>query len=91
MNEMFDSDVFKESYKKLFEKDANDELKMGSAARLECFVSKDLKICGAIGNCTSLKKGGPSVSEIEIGQGGTSAWYMGGIDRCSTQAIYLDL
>ena len=32
------------------------------------FLSKELKISGAIGPCVSLKKKGPMVSEIEIGQ-----------------------
>jgi hypothetical protein len=30
-------------------------------------------------------------SETEIGQGGTNSWFLGGIDRCTSIAVYLDL
>lgn len=36
---------------------------MATAARCDLFVSKELKISGALGNCTSLKKTGPMVAE----------------------------
>lgn len=91
VNESFISEVFKDSYKKIFEKDMNGELKIGSAAKIDLFLSKDLKVNGAIGACISLKKNGPSIGEVEIGQGGTTSWYMGGIDRSSTISFYLDL
>jgi len=91
VNEMFLSEVFKDSYKKIFEKDQNGDLKIGSAAKIDIFLSKDLRVNGAIGACTTLKKNGPSVGETEIGQGGTTGWYLGGIDRSSTIAFYLDL
>ena len=38
------SDVFRESYKKLFDRDVNGCLKMGFAAKLDIWVSKDLKV-----------------------------------------------
>ena len=67
MDESFNSDMFKNTFKKLFEKDSNGDMKMGYCARLDYYCSKDLKVCGAIGPCTSLKKGTPIVSETEIG------------------------
>jgi protein transport protein SEC23 len=91
MHEVFNSEMFKDSFKKLFDKDANGDLKMGFAAKLDMLVSKELKISGAIGPCTSLKKGSPLVAEVEVGQGGTTSWYLGGIDRASSLAFYFDL
>ena len=44
MQEKFDSDVFKETYKKLFDKDANGFLKMGFGSKIDIFLSKDIKI-----------------------------------------------
>lgn len=38
------SDVFRESYKKLFDRDPTGCLKMGFAAKLDVMVSKDLKV-----------------------------------------------
>lgn len=91
MQESFSSDVFKDTYKKLFDRDPNGYLKMGYAAKLDMHVSRDLKIQGAIGPCISLKKSGGMVSETVIGEGGTTSWYLGGIDRNSTIAFILDL
>ena len=91
VNESFISEMFKDSYKKIFERDANGDLKFGTAGKIDIFLSKDLRVNGAIGACTSLKKNGPLVGETEVGQGGTTSWYMGGIDRSSTIAFYLDL
>jgi protein transport protein SEC23 len=61
VHEEFNSNVFKDSYKKFFELDQNNCLKMAFDSKIDVIVSKDLRICGAIGPCTSLKKGGPMV------------------------------
>ena len=37
-------------------------------------TSSEFKVCGAIGNCSSLNKKGTNVAETEIGQGNTNAW-----------------
>jgi len=64
MNEEFNSDVFKATYKKIFDLDPEtNELKMATAAKIDLFVSKEIKINGALGNLTSLKKPGPMVAE----------------------------
>jgi hypothetical protein len=34
---------------------------------VELFLSKEMKVQGALGNCTSLKKAGLIVSETQIG------------------------
>lgn len=41
---------------------------MGFAATLEVSTSREFKVCGAIGLCSSLKKPGHAVSETQIGQ-----------------------
>lgn len=67
MNEEFNSDVFKQTYKKIFDLDPEtQELKMATAGRIDVMVSKELKINGALGCCTALKKPGPMVSETEV-------------------------
>ena len=71
--------MFKDSFKKLFELDANGYFKFSYAGKIEMFLSKDVKVQGAIGPCVSLKKGGPMVSEVETGQGLTTQWYIGGM------------
>lgn len=56
MDESFKNETFPSSFEKIFEKDPNGDLKMGFSARIEFFISKDLRCSGAIGPCTSLKK-----------------------------------
>ncbi|KAL4494573.1 hypothetical protein ABPG72_004475 [Tetrahymena utriculariae] len=90
-NEEFNSDPFRDTFRKIFEKDQNDELRFASAARIDMFVCKEVKIQGAFGSCSSLKKGGPMVAETPIGQGSTTQWYIGGMDRNSTLTFMLDL
>ena len=75
----------------MFEKDENGDLKYGFNGETSIHCSKDLKVSGCIGPCISLKKGGPQVSETEIGQAGTTVWYLGGLDRNSTLAFYIDV
>lgn len=91
MQESFNSDVFRDTYKKLFDRDINGFLKVGYAAKMDVHVSRDLRIQGAIGPCISLKKSGNMVSETVLGEGGTTSWYLGGIDRNSTISVMLDL
>ena len=50
MTDSFGNPVFKESFKKFFELDENDELKMGFLATTKVFTSQnDFKVSGAIG------------------------------------------
>lgn len=82
--------VFEQTYRKVFATDENKELNMCTSAKIDAFVSKELRLQGALGQCTSTKKTNAMVSETEIGQGGTSQWYLGGIDRCTTISFLLD-
>jgi hypothetical protein len=64
---------------------------MGFGATLEVLTSRDFKVSGAIGLCTSLKRPSPSVSDQEIGEAGTCAWALGALDASSTVALYFDV
>ena len=92
MNEMFDSESFRDSYKKLFEKDQNGDQKTGCQAKLTVLVSNELRICGMIGQGTSLKKKNDNyVSDTQVGKGGTHQWYLGQVDKCSTVCMFYDI
>lgn len=77
----FDQSVFRESLRRAFERQPNaaggasaagsssNQLQMGFGGQIEVIHSREFKIAGAIGPCASLKKGGPTVSENEIGVG----------------------
>jgi protein transport protein SEC23 len=49
MTDSFGNPVFKESFKKFFEVDANGELKMGFLSKTTITCSKEVKVAGAIG------------------------------------------
>ena len=93
----FGQSVFKESFRRVFRRHAqdvqgeNNHLEMGFAGQIQLFTSRELKISGAIGPCSSLKRAGPNVAEVEVGDGGTSAWSMGGLDPSTTLAFYFEV
>lgn len=92
MTDSFGNPVFKESFKKFFEVDENGDLKMGFLATTKVFCSSDFKVSGAIGQCAPIKQQGNAfVSPTEIGVGGTNCWYLGGIDRSKSLAVYFDI
>jgi protein transport protein SEC23 len=90
-HELFDGQVFRDTFRKVFDKDANGDLRFGFCGDVTIHLSKDLRVAGAIGPCNSLKKASPLVGDAEIGQGGTVQWYLGGLDKNTTLAFYLDL
>eukprot|EP00600_Ochromonadales_sp_CCMP1393_P000030 CAMPEP_0174978780 /NCGR_PEP_ID=MMETSP0004_2-20121128/14403_1 /TAXON_ID=420556 /ORGANISM="Ochromonas sp., Strain CCMP1393" /LENGTH=736 /DNA_ID=CAMNT_0016230209 /DNA_START=232 /DNA_END=2442 /DNA_ORIENTATION=+ len=67
------------------------QLQMGFGGQIEVIHSREFKIAGAIGPCASLKKAGPCVSENEVGVGGTSLWYLGGVDPATTIAFFFEV
>eukprot|EP01103_Thecamoeba_quadrilineata_P000276 TRINITY_DN1022_c0_g1_i3.p1 TRINITY_DN1022_c0_g1~~TRINITY_DN1022_c0_g1_i3.p1 ORF type:complete len:507 (-),score=63.05 TRINITY_DN1022_c0_g1_i3:800-2320(-) len=89
--ESFRFDVFKESFAKILRPDSNGNLRMAFNATLDVHTSKELKLSGIIGNCSSLDKKGPHVGETEIGIGGTTSWKMCGLDPNSTYGIYFEV
>ena len=54
----------------------------------------EFKVSGAIGQCALVKPAGNNqaqfISPTEIGVGQTNHWYLGGIDRAKSIAIYFD-
>ena len=94
----FGQSVFKESFRRVFRKWDDSaaasnagHLMMGFGASLEVICSRDYKISGAIGPCSSLRKVNASVSDIEIGEAGTYMWGLGAIDPSTTIALYFDI
>ena len=95
MTDSFGNPVFKESFRKFFEADENGELKMGFLAQLKVMTkATDFKVSGAIGQCAMVKPTGNNqaqfISANEVGVGQTNHWYLGGIDRAKSVAIYFD-
>jgi len=93
----FGQSVFRESLRRVFERNPDpvtgvgNQLQMGFGGQIEVLHSREFKIAGAIGPCASLKKAGPTVSETEIGIGGTYSWFLGGVDPSTSIAFFFDV
>ncbi|KAI3856084.1 hypothetical protein MKX03_037624 [Papaver bracteatum] len=88
--ESFGHSVFKDSLKQVFQSGDYD-LGLSSSGTFEVNCSKDVKIQGIIGPCSSLEKKTPLSSETVIGQGNTSAWKMCGLDKATSLCLIFDI
>merc|ERR1719149_398413 len=92
MSESFTGNIFKQSLSQVFARDASGTaLRMAFGGTVEVLTSNEFKVCGAIGNCSSLNKKNANVAETEIGQGGTNAWSISGLDEDTTLAVYFEV
>ncbi|KAB2623292.1 transport protein SEC23-like [Pyrus ussuriensis x Pyrus communis] len=88
--ESFGHSVFKDSFKRVFD-EGEQSLGLCFNGTLEINCSKDIKIQGIIGPCTSLEKKGPAVADTAIGEGNTTAWKMCGLDKSTCLTVFFDL
>ncbi|XP_043709542.1 protein transport protein SEC23-like [Telopea speciosissima] len=88
--ESFGHSVFKDSFRRVFE-DGEQSLGLCFNATLEINCSKEIKIQGIIGPCSSLEKKGPSCADTVIGQGNTTAWKMCGLDKRTCLTVFFDI
>ena len=91
LTDSFTSSQFKQSFVRVFDKDANDSLLMGFNASLEVVTTKELKVTGLIGHAVSLNKKSNSVGETECGIGNTCSWKMCGIDPTASYGLYFEI
>jgi protein transport protein SEC23 len=91
MGDSFSTHVFKDSFRNVFNVDEAGYMQLGFKAEIEVFCSRECKCQGAIGGMSSLGKKSSSVAtETEIGQGGTSKWIIGSMDKTTTVAFYFE-
>ncbi|XP_026387748.1 protein transport protein SEC23-like [Papaver somniferum] len=88
--ESFGHSVFKDSFKRMFE-EGEQSLGLSFNGNLEISCSKEIKIQGIIGPCTSLEKKGPAVSDTVIGQGNTTSWKICGLDKTTCFTVFFDV
>uniref|UniRef100_A0A670IMH4 Protein transport protein SEC23 n=1 Tax=Podarcis muralis TaxID=64176 RepID=A0A670IMH4_PODMU len=91
MGDSFNTSLFKQTFQRVFTKDAQGQFKMGFGGTLEIKTSREIKISGAIGPCVSLNSKGPCVSENEIGTGGTCQWKICGLNPTTTLGLYFEV
>lgn len=91
LSDSFSMSVFIDSLKMCLACDYSGHLNHGYKARLQVNCSRELKVCGAIGDCYSLKKKSAHVSDTVIGEGNTCEWAIAALNRQSTLAFYFEL
>ncbi|XP_067000933.1 protein transport protein Sec23A [Anabrus simplex] len=87
----FNSSLFKQTFQRVFAKDKKGEFKMAFNGTLEVRTSRGLKVSGAIGPCVSLNVKGPSVSDLEVGIGGTCKWLFCTLNPNTACAFFFDV
>nr|GMD63122.1 protein transport protein SEC23-like [Ipomoea batatas] len=88
--ESFGHPVFKDSFKRVFDNGVQS-LGLSFNGRLEINCSKDIKVQGIIGPCTTLEKKGPAVANTIIGEGNTIAWKICGLDKTTCFTVFFDI
>ncbi|KAM3257964.1 hypothetical protein ACQJBY_049967 [Aegilops geniculata] len=88
--ESFGHSVFKDSLLRIFQS-VDNGLGLSFNGILEINCSKDVKIQGIIGPCSSLEKKSPLSADTVIGQGNTSAWKMCGLDKKTSLCFVYDI
>lgn len=63
LSDGFNTMIFKQSFVKMFSKDADGNLIMGFNATMEVQTTRELRVCGLIGPVVSLSKKSSSVGE----------------------------
>ena len=91
LSDAFTTSIFKQSFQRVFNKDADGCLQMSFNGNLEVLTTKELKISGVIGHAISLNKKSSYVGETEIGIGQTSAWKLCGISPKTSVATYFEV
>lgn len=91
LTDSFTSSMFRQSFIKIFDKDANDCLMMGFNAALEVLTTKELKVTGLIGHAVSMNKRSTSVGETEVGIGNTCSWKLCGLTPTTSVATYFEI
>ena len=91
LTDSFATSIFKQSFTRVFDKDANDNLLMGFNGTLEVLTTKELKVTGLIGHAISMNKKAANVADTECGIGNTCSWKMCGIDPAASYGVYFEL
>jgi protein transport protein SEC23 len=91
LSDSFGTAIFKQSFLRVFSKDATGQLDMGFNATFDVQTTKELKVSGMIGHGISANKKSACVGETEIGLGQTSAWRIATLNPKTAQAVYFEV
>ncbi|KAF8679441.1 Copii coat protein [Rhizoctonia solani] len=91
LSDSFATSIFKQSFIRIFNKDAQGHLQMGFNATFDVQTTKELKVSGLIGHAISANKKSACVGETEIGIAQTSAWKICTLTPRTSTAVYFEV
>ena len=91
LGDSFESSQFRKCLSHIFNRDEEGNLKIYFDATIEIVTTKDVKICGALGPCISLRRKNNLVSNNEIGEGGTYMWKLGTLTSKTCFAFFFQV
>ncbi|EGD80943.1 SEC23B protein [Salpingoeca rosetta] len=91
MGDSFDTSLFRQTFQRVFGKDARGDFNMDFNATLEVKTPPQIKVCGLIGPCISAEKKSGRVSDQEVGVGNTTAWKIPGLTNTTTLGAYFEV
>lgn len=91
LGESFESEQIRRCLHHIFMHDEEGNLKLCFDVTMELVTTKDVKICGALGPCLSMREKNLSVSDKEIGEGGTYKWKLGTLTNKTSIAFFFEL
>ena len=71
----------------MYEQEQNNKLNTVTEANVYVYCSGEVGINGALGQCHSLNRTKPFVSDKVVAKGKTHAWYLGSLDQFKTITI----
>ena len=91
LNEEFKQDHFEKNIVKYFVRNQDDCLNVHSRAVITINHSNHVKLCGGIGNFSSLNTKPKNHGENKIGETNTNSWYAGGIDYLASYLFFFEI
>lgn len=89
-HELFHSNVFKDSIKNFFNHNEYQYIDKCFGGKMEVLLSKGFKVQGMVGCCLSEGVKSNKVSDVPVGESGTTSWYLGTFDKNSTYSLVLE-
>jgi len=91
LSESFSHAVFKDSFTRLFSKDAPGKPSLMHNGVFEVITSRDVKVAGVMGPCSPIEKKSTAVADTPIGMGGTTAWKLCSIDQNTSLSVFFEI
>jgi len=91
LSDTFTTNLFSESFLKLFTTNRHTELEMCFNCELKIVTSPEIRVSGCVGPVTSMGEQSPAVSSSTVGVGGTCKWSLGGVDPRTTVCFFFEI